>query len=62
MRTHTYTYAVMHVSRAVYDEVAGKLREAGYGHAFHEDREDGTVLDMNGIALAVEPEEPERNP
>lgn len=31
----THTYALLEVSRAVYDEIAAKFREAGYGHAFH---------------------------
>jgi hypothetical protein len=55
--THTHTYAVLEVSQATYDEIAGKLAEAGYDHAFHVD--DGRVLvDMHGIALAAEPPKP----
>ena len=42
----TYTFATMDVSKKTYDEIAGKLREAGYDHAFV----DG-ALDMHGIAL-----------
>jgi hypothetical protein len=42
----TYTYAELEVSAAAYDEIAGKLRAADYGHAFH----DGTI-DMHGIGL-----------
>lgn len=42
----THTYAELEVSAAAYDEIAGKLRAAGYDHAFH----DGTI-DMHGIGL-----------
>ena len=52
--THTRTYAIMEVSEAVWNEVAGKFREAGYDHAFIEPR----TLDMHGIALVIEPENP----
>jgi hypothetical protein len=49
----TYTYAVLDVSAAVYDEIRAKLEMAGYEHAFHED--DGkVVIDMHGIALSRE--------
>lgn len=44
-----YTFAIMEVSEAVYEEVAAKLREAGYDQAFVEG-----CLDMHGIALAKE--------
>ena len=43
----TYTYALMEVSQDAWDEVAAKLKEAGYDHAFHE----GGALDMHGVAL-----------
>ena len=49
----THTYAMLEVSRAAYHEIADKLREAGYGHAFHEERDGGVVLDMQGIALGL---------
>jgi hypothetical protein len=42
----TYTYVVMDVSRAAFDEIAAKMRAAGYDHVFHED-----VIDMHGIAV-----------
>lgn len=45
----THTYAVLEVSRLAFDEIAKKLREAEYDHAFHDD-----VIDMHGIALAPE--------
>lgn len=51
----TYTYAVLDVSPATYTEIADKLRAAGYDHAFHTQSDDRrTVIDMHGIALAVE--------
>ena len=47
----TYTYAILEVSPACWQEIAGKLRAAGYDHAFHDF---GAVLDMAGLALRVE--------
>lgn len=47
MRT-TYTYAVLEVSDAAYDEIAEKLIAAGYAHVFH-----NGVMDMHGIALSI---------
>jgi len=47
----THTYAVLEVSAAAYDEIAEKLREADYGHAF--DEEEGAI-DMHGIGLTRE--------
>ncbi len=43
----TYTYALLHVSQATYDEIRQKLLDAHYDHAFGEDGE----IDMHGIAL-----------
>lgn len=44
----SYTYAVLDVSPAVFEEVKTKLKAAGYDHAF-----DGDVIDMHGIALKM---------
>ncbi|MBF8297395.1 MAG: hypothetical protein HW395_52 [candidate division NC10 bacterium] len=49
----TYTYAILSVSQATYDEVKAKLAAAGYDQAFHDD-EDGPVIDMHGIALQAD--------
>lgn len=46
----TYTYVTMELSAAAYDEIAQKMREADYGHAFNEDGE----IDMHGIAVIKE--------
>jgi hypothetical protein len=46
--THTYTYAVLEISSEAYEEIAVKLRAAGYDHAFGKDGE----IDMHGIAVA----------
>lgn len=46
----TYTYAIMEVSPAVYEEIKRKLLEAGYDHAVEVDV-DGETLDMHGIGL-----------
>jgi hypothetical protein len=43
----THTYALLEVSPAAYDEIAAKLREAGYNQAFGDEGE----IDMHGIAL-----------
>jgi hypothetical protein len=45
--TYTYTYVLLEVSKAVYDEIAAKLTQAGYHHAFGSEGE----IDMHGIAL-----------
>jgi hypothetical protein len=49
----THTFAELEVTQKTYDEIAGKLREAGYSHAFI----DGAI-DMAGISLTVSPEKP----
>lgn len=49
----THTYAKLNVSPAFHSEVTGKLKAAGYSHAF-----DGDVIDMHGIALVPDSEEP----
>jgi len=51
----THTYALFEVSRATFDEIAAKLREADYDHAFDAD---GTTIDMHGIGLRAEPAKP----
>lgn len=48
----THTYAILEVSPAAYEEIAEKLRSAGYGHVF---AGDGTI-DMHGIGLRPEPD------
>jgi hypothetical protein len=51
----TYTYVVMQLSKAAYDEIAEKLRAAGYDHVFHDDTPHGAIMDMHGIAIGLEP-------
>lgn len=48
---YTYTYAALEVTPAVYDEIATKLRDADYHHAF--DKDTGAI-DMHGIGLVRE--------
>lgn len=48
----TYTYTVLNVSPRAYAEIAERLKAAGYESAFHDDGDDGVVIDMHGIALA----------
>jgi hypothetical protein len=43
----TYTYATLEISPAAYNEIYGKLQNAGYEHAFDNDN----LIDMHGIAL-----------
>lgn len=51
----THTYAELEVSRATYDEIAQKLRAAGYDHAFIPERgRDTPTIDMHGIGVIVE--------
>lgn len=50
----THTYALLEVSAVAYEEVATKLRAAGYDHAFNADGE----IDMHGIALTCAPPQP----
>lgn len=51
----THTYAELEVSRATYDEIAAKLREAGYDHAFMPERgRHEPTIDMHGIGLILE--------
>lgn len=52
-RSMTYTYAILPVSRAAFEEIAAKLRAAGYDHVFHED-EGGTIIDLHGVAIQAE--------
>ncbi len=47
----TYTYVLLGVSQAAFDEIAAKLRDAGYHHVF---TDEGKVMDMHGIALLKE--------
>ena len=52
----THTYAVLFVSRSAYNEIACKLRGAGYDYVFTE----GTgkeEIDMHGIGISPDPEE-----
>lgn len=46
----TYTYALLEVSPAAYDEIKRLLEAAGYQDQFHEDRGE-VVIDMHGLAL-----------
>jgi len=48
--TATHTYAELELSQAAYDEIASKLKEAGYDHVF---MDDGTI-DMQGIGVTRE--------
>lgn len=47
----TYTYALLEVSNAAYDEIYKLLLEAGYADQFHNKGDDDIIIDMHGIAL-----------
>lgn len=49
----TYTYVLLDLSPAAYQEIRRKLVEAGYEHAIEGD-DAGEVIDMNGIAVSEE--------
>lgn len=50
---HTHTYAILEISETAFKEIAGKLEEAGYSHAFDGDGKE-CVIDMHGIAVQSE--------
>ena len=53
----THTYAILEVSENTYNEIAAKLREAGYENQFNDrDSVCTAVIDMHGIALVKEKE------
>ena len=49
----TYTYSILEISKAAFEEIQIKLEEAGYHQAFHND-DDELLIDMHGIALREE--------
>lgn len=51
--TNTYTLAALEVSPATFQEIARRLKQAGYDYAFHEDS-DGLRVDMSGILLVAD--------
>jgi len=61
MTRSTYTYAVLEVSDAAYQEIAKKLRDAGYHGSFQKDG-GKECIDMHGIALKSSKVEPQGEP
>lgn len=51
----THTVAEMELSATAYNEIAEKLREAGYDHVFDENG----MIDMHGIGLIRSPGPPQ---
>lgn len=47
----TRTYALLEISFAAYQEIAKKLKDAGYDHAFMKNGH----IDMHGIAVSSAP-------
>lgn len=54
----TYTYALLPLSKEAYAEIRDKMIIAGHDHALHEDSDHGEVIDMHGLAVVVEEEQP----
>ena len=44
----SHTYATLEISAQAFDEIAAKLRDAGYDHAFDDG---GMTIDMHGLGL-----------
>ena len=51
MLRQTHTYVVLEISAEAFEEIAGKLRAADYGHCFSSD---GKEIDMTGLAVKAE--------
>ena len=49
----THTFSILAVSKAAYEEIKGKLIEAGYEHAVMNEGEQ-EVIDMHGVAITPE--------
>ena len=49
----SHAYAILEISRGALNEIAAKMRAAGYEHAFHDEGDHGVVIDMHGIAVAA---------
>lgn len=47
----TRTYALLQISAPAFNEIAQRLAQAGYAHAFAVE----AVIDMHGIGLSVDP-------
>ena len=56
MNRNTYTYALIPVSKAVFDEISQKLMEAGNNECVLVQKDNAVHLDMNGLALVTEDE------
>lgn len=50
----THTYAILEISSAAFEEIKAKLEAADYQHLF---AENGTVIDMYGIAVKATPKD-----
>jgi len=48
--TATHTYVELELSQSAYEEIARKLREAGYDHCF---MHPGPEIDMHGIVVTL---------
>jgi hypothetical protein len=49
----TYTYSILTVSKETYKEIENSLKQAGYDHVFHKQKDGSVAIDMSGIALVV---------
>lgn len=51
----THTYAELEVTEPTYNEIAQKLKAAGYDHAFMPEKGQRDTIDMHGIGLTCKP-------
>jgi hypothetical protein len=60
MSRSTYSFVVLELSPAAFEEIRSKLEAAGYQHQFHVEQE-RTVIDMHGIAVSPPKKAPLEN-
>lgn len=60
--THTYTYVLMELSDAAYDEIRKKLEDAGYDEHLHDNPDDPARPRLNMHGIAVVPYRPDEIP
>jgi hypothetical protein len=46
-------YTVLKLSRLAFDEIKQRLKESGQDDRFYDDANEGELIDMHGIALAI---------
>lgn len=54
MLKQTHTHVLLELSPLAFDEIAAKLKAAGYDHAFSEEEPGKLKIDMQGIAVLAD--------